>query len=212
MKKKILFVGMLLSCVGVAHARSHRIDYDLEKMVMLGSGCGKNAELEEGRRHSEIMVNGNDIAFVSSRLVLALGLDSSGVLADRKNCVVRIPSRVQNGFYVSAVHERLSYGIIKSPGARASISALFDSGNFLAREPLTVEMKAGEFQDDFDAAKIRTVRFPEPSEGRCRNQNGITKLNIAASAQLESEHDFLLLSSGDGDIRYNASLAFARCE
>lgn len=189
--------------IQVAHA-SH-LELSSAEAVMAGTGCVPTRG--SASVDTEILVNGSDVSVIATGLNLSLGIVSGGQLADRKSCSIRIPAELGLHQRVSGIHEALTFGLYKSRGAHAAISASTAIGN-ASVDPLTIVFERGR-RAHVGTRRIERHRSVENNE--CTDSRSIMRINLLTTGQLESEYDFIDLASDNGDLRYDAHVVMASC-
>lgn len=201
MRKVTIAVAAALFSVGL-EAYANGVELDESRAVMVGTGCS----LSDGA--SRLLVNGSDVSLVSTGMNILLGGLSDSALAQRKNCVARVPISVADGLHVSEVASRLVYGVYKTRSSQASINA---SVVVMAQPAVThsVAFPLGKFVDILRTSQRKTVSVEEPES--CESQKGIMGFNLVTSAQLENEYGYVDLSTIQGDMRLEVSLKTKAC-
>jgi hypothetical protein len=101
-----------MGAVNTANAQN-AVTWDVGKGIALGSGCSSFGRTPD----TAILAIGADLAIIYSKL----GVTGPNQLA---NCSVRIPAMVRQGYYVTQFQPTITYGVIKSYGTIAKLTAL----------------------------------------------------------------------------------------
>lgn len=193
-------------------AKAQSVSWDVEKAIALGSGCNSQASSD---RPIDTFFEANGNELIVKVATLRVTLPSNGeLLSDRQNCSLRVPLQVESGFYISAIEQKISFGVAKSSSSLGSISArstifnapvaplteLFTQGKVMYEPKKTVTRK-DEFNGEEFVALIRNW---------CRAPQGIYKHDISLSAQKEDENEFIRLRV-DGNIDVNVTADLKAC-
>lgn len=212
-----MFNGALVSIAmlaGVdAYAQQSVVwDVNSPQTIIAGTGCQKDMD-------AFASTNGNDLAVVFTRLGVDLPGGGSSVLADRKNCVVRVPATIAPGVYIGELTQRISYGVIKTANTSGSIATRSTFFGFNV-SPYTVNLPYGYAVNQPLLTQQRLDRFnvqttPSWFQGWCspnRAPRGLYQANIAVQGQKSSSRDDLVMFVDGLDLKYEVGAALVRCQ
>ena len=204
--------GLVLSGVTGYAQQSVIWDVNSPSTIIAGSGCQKDVD-------AFASTNGNDLAIVFTRLGVDLPGGGSPVLADRKNCTVRVPTTVAPGIYIGQLTQRISYGVTKTSGATGSVatrSTFFGNDvsphsinlpyGYAVNEPLRVESRV----DNFSVRATPTWYSSWCS--RSRAPRGLYQANFAVSGQKRSSREDLIMFVDGLDLKYEVVASLVRCQ
>ena len=214
--KKILKVSCLSMAMlsGAAAYAQQSVEWDVNSpsTIISGTGCQKDVDAFASS-------NGNDLAVVFTRLGVDLPGGGSSVLAQRKNCVVRIPATIAPGIYIGQVTQRLSYGVTKTAGATVSLATRSTFFGF-GVSPHTVSLPYGSSVNQpllttarVDNFNVRTT--PSWFSGWCsrsRAPRGLYQANIAVSGQKSNSTEDLIAFVDGLDLKYEVAASLVRCQ
>ena len=204
--------GLALSSVTGYAQQSVVWDVNSPSTIIAGSGCQKDVD-------AFASTNGNDLAIVFTRLGVDLPGGGSPVLADRKNCTVRVPATVAPGIYIGQLTQRISYGVTKTSGATGSVatrSTFFGNDvsphsinlpyGYAVNEPLRVASRVDNFS-------VRTTPTWYSSWcSRSRAPRGLYQANFAVSGQKRSSREDLIMFVDGLDLKYEVVASLVRCQ
>lgn len=210
-KVSCLSLGML-SGVAAYGQQSVQWDVNSPSTIIAGTGCQKDVD-------AFASANGNDLAVVFTRLGVDLPGGGSSVLAERKNCVVRVPATIAPGIYIGRLTQRLSYGVTKTAGSTVSLATRSTFFGF-GVSPHTVNLPYGSSVNQpllttqrIDDFAVRTT--PSWYSGWCspnRAPRGLYQANIAVSGQKSNMNEDLIAFVDGLDLKYEVQASLVRCQ
>jgi hypothetical protein len=187
-------------------------DVNSPQTIIAGTGCQKDFDAFAAS-------NGNDLAVVFTRLGVDLPGGGSPVLADRKNCSVRVPATIAPGVYIGTLTQRLSYGVIKTSGSSGSIATRSSFFGFNV-SPYTVNLPYGYAANQplltnqrVDQFLVRTT--PDWIRGWCsstRAPRGFYQANMAVQGQKSNAREDLIMFVDGLDLKYEVGASLVRCQ
>jgi hypothetical protein len=209
-----LWKGALFVCLlpAVDSMAQQSVIWDAGSSVVAGSGCQKDID-------AFVSTNGNDVAVVFTRLGVDLPGGASSVLADRKNCSVRIPATIAPGLYIGELTQRVTYGVNKTARTSGSLATRSTFFGFNV-SPYTVVAPAGRQINEplltnsrVDSFSVRTT--PSWYSGWCsrtRAPRGLYQANFAVNGQKDNSRESLILFVDGLDLKYEVVAGPVRCQ
>lgn len=202
-KKLFSFFSSVFLSFSFQAANGASITWDAQNAVALGSGCNNR---DEARPIDTFFIaNGDDVAIVMGGIGINMPAYEGAPLMDRKNCSVRIPARVQEGYYVGQFKQTLSYGIIKTSGSRGSLSMRSAFFN-VPSSPFSMHFMVGERLNRPIVNKTRVDNYIPFQNQLCRSPSGILKMDLSLSGQRNSDYDDFVLFTDSLDLRIDSSV------
>jgi len=82
-----------------------------------GNGCGPG--------EVAFITAGNEMSVVFSGLVIAFNAgDATGGLSEQKTCRIVVPTKIQAGYYLSKLNQKLSYGYMRTDSTMGNVAAV----------------------------------------------------------------------------------------
>jgi hypothetical protein len=190
-------------------ATAESVRWNVERSILQGNGCQKDWD-------AFISSNGNDLSIVFTNLGLDLPGGSRLPLAGRKNCAVRVPAEISQGYYIGQLVQRITYGVTKtarSTGSMATRSTFFGYNV----SPYTVTLPYGRAMNSPLAVQSRVDNFQVNTDwasGWCRpgrNPAGLYQANIAVSGQRDSDREDLIMFVDGLDLKFEMLVALTHC-
>jgi hypothetical protein len=211
LKVSCLSLGMLSGVQAYAQ-QSVQWDVNSPSTIIAGTGCQKDVD-------AFASANGNDLAVVFTRLGVDLPGGGSTLLADRKNCVVRIPATIAPGIYIGQLTQRLSYGVTKTSGSTISLATRSTFFGFNV-SPHAVNLPFGSSVNQPLLSTARVDNFsvqtaPSWYSGWCsrnRAPRGLYQANIAVSGQKTNSSEDLIAFVDGLDLKYEVVASLVRCQ
>jgi hypothetical protein len=209
---KVFGAGLAFGSAAAFGQQSVIWDVHSPSMVIAGSGCSKDID-------AFASTNGNDLAIVFTRLGVDLPGGGSPVLAERKNCSVRVPATIAPGVYIGQLTQRISYGVTKTGGATGSVATRSSFFNFPV-SPHSVSLPYGTSVNEplltvsrVDNFSVRTT--PSWHSGWCsptRAPKGMYQANFAVSGQKRNSREDLIMFVDGLDLKYEVVASLVRCQ
>lgn len=184
------------------------ISWNADQAIALGSGCN-NRDMSRPM-DTFFLANGDDVSVVFSGLGVNLPGGSGLPLSDRKNCSIRIPARIANGWYVGQLTQTLSYGVTKTAGSQGAISTRSTFFNVPA-SPFRISYNYGSSLNRPLETSRRVDNYLVYAPSLCRSPAGIFKSDLSISGQRRSDWEDLILVSDALDIRFEAVAGLVLC-
>ena len=204
--------SLALASAGAIAQQSVIWDVASPSTIIAGTGCQKDVD-------AFASTNGNDLAVVFTRLGVDLPGGGRPVLADRKNCVVRVPATIAPGVYIGELRQRLSFGVIKTAGSSGSLATQSSFFGFNV-SPYTVSLPYGYAvnqplltQQRVDQFRVQTT--PSWVQGWCsrsRAPRGLYQANVAVQGSKSSSREDLVMFVDGLDLKYEVGAALVRCQ
>lgn len=205
--KKILLLGLFAAFIHSASAQSEipAVNFELQNAISGGNGCS-----QLGTLGSSLSIKNDTLEFRSSEMGLYLGFAGSDDLSSRSHCAIRIPYQVPVGYYIKKISSRLIYGVLKTQGARGSVSATVAASEIVS-SPQIINFPLGEKQDEYYTTNAFQVEANEEA-AQCHNHKGILKINIATSGQIENLEDKLIIENIFGEVKLLTRFNLEKCD
>lgn len=206
--KFIIFSGIL----STSAMSQNSVQWDTSRTIMAGSGCIKDYD-------SFVSANGNDLAVVFTNLGVNLPGGATTVLAGRSACSIRVPAAIAPGIYLGALTQRVSYGVVKTPGSRGSIATRstffgFNVSPYVVNLPYGANINGPLFVNSRqDLFSVRTT--PSWYSGWCspsRAPRGLYQANFAVSGQKDNSLEDLIMFVDGLDLKYEVVAGPVRCQ
>lgn len=184
------FIGFLgqLAMVPVVEARV--LTFKTESAVFAGNGCPQDQTRLSTDYFGDLYIEYG---------ALAIQLPANGVardLAQRKACSVRVPARLEQGYYIKSIQQQLIYGARKSRNATLQVASLatFSNGS---TSPLNAVHSRGISVNDDVIIETRDDALDESQQIRkfChegRATDTMFQLNVVISGQRDTAQDHLV--------------------
>lgn len=171
-------------------ASAQAIIWHVDNALALGSGCSSTAG------DTEFIAAGNDV------VVLFQNLDGN------KNCSVRIPATVREGFYLAELTQTIIYGYHKSSNASGAITALASIFNNPVAS-FNIPIPVGPPNDVPVATRTRVT--PILVVDACAGSlTGLYRSDLATTTAAPP-NGFILLTLEGLALRYQITLAVSLC-
>jgi hypothetical protein len=188
------------------------VRWDADAAVVAGNGCQKDID-------AFVSENGNDLSVVFTQLGVDLPGGGSSVLAQRKNCAVRVPAMIAPGLYIGELTQRVSYGVTKTSRTRGSVATRSSFFGFPV-SPYTVDLPYGRSMNSPLLTNDRVDRFsvrtsPSWYQGWCtrsRAPRGLYQANIAVSGQKDSAREDLIMFVDGLDLKFEVVASLTHCQ
>jgi hypothetical protein len=198
----------LLLAPGARAQIAPAVVWNVDGAMLLGSGCSM--------RDTAILAAGNDLSFVFSNLGVSLPGGSSGLLSDRRNCAVRVPTQIAKGIYIGQLTQMLTYGITKTAMAEGSASTRSTFFGFDV-SPYTVTFSEGSVFNVAQQVSTRQDNFPVNApwqQGWCspyRPLEGLYAANVAVAGRRDSNMEDLIMFVDGLDLKFDVVVAVYTC-
>jgi hypothetical protein len=206
-------VSVFALAAGGAFAQQSVIwDVGSPSTIIAGTGCQKDVD-------AFASANGNDMAVVFTRLGVDLPGGGGPVLAERKNCSVRVPVTIAPGVYIGELTQRISFGLIKTAGSTGSLATRSTFFGFNV-SPYTVNLPYGYAVNQPLLTQQRVDKFlvqttPDWIRGWCsptRAPRGQYQANIAVQGSKSSSREDLVMFVDGLDLKYEVGASLVRCQ
>jgi hypothetical protein len=178
---------------------------DTTHAILAGTGCANNVD-------AFMAANGSDLSLVFTKL----GVDLEGdgpQRADMKSCILRVPTMLPKGVYISAMHQQLGVNVSKTAGGSAGFSMVLSLFGFPVA-PTSVSAPAGDVDQLLLANADDEFEVNTPWwQGWCnpgRMTNGLLQASITVHGQRRSAAD-TVIAFVDTDAHYDMSFDVATC-
>jgi hypothetical protein len=205
-------LGALVTSMGQAQAADGSVRWNANAAILAGSGCQKDVD-------SFVIANGNDLAVIFTNLGFSLPGGSGAVLADRKNCSLRVPATIAKGLYIGELTQQVTYGVTKTPGARGAVATRSTFFGFPV-SPYTVQIPYGQNINEPFLTNTRRDRFLVDTTRNSwwsrwcafqRSPQGLYQANLAVSGQRDSDFEDLIMFVDGLDLKYEVKSALMFC-
>lgn len=201
-RKLLLALGALIPAAIAAapgEASAQDIIWHVDMARALGSGCSSTAG------DTEFIAFGNDVAVLFSAFGLNLPAPNNGL----KNCSVRIPVTIREGFYAADLIQTLTFGYNKSFGASGSITTL---ASFFNRPVASFNVPIPVGFPLMNPADVRTRSTPIVVFDTCAGSlSGLYRSDLAVAASTGGGNGFINLATQGLDIRYQITIPIFLC-
>jgi len=203
---------LALASAGAFAQQSVIWDVGSPSTIIAGTGCQKDVD-------AFASANGNDMAVVFTRLGVDLPGGGGPLLAERRNCSVRVPVTVAPGVYIGELTQRISFGVIKtarSTGRLATNSTFFGINvspyvvdlpyGYAVNQPLLIQQRVDKFL-------VQTR--PDWIQGFCkpnRAPRGLYAANIVVQGSKSTARDDLVMFVDGLDLKYEVGASIVRCQ
>ena len=180
--------------------------------IIAGTGCQKDVD-------AFASANGNDRAVVFTRLGVDLPGGGGPILAERRNCAIRVPVTVAPGVYVGELTQRVSFGVIKTARATGQLATRSSFFGFNV-SPYIVDLPYGYAVNQPLLTQQRLDKFsvqtrPDWVRGWCsqnRAPRGLYQANIVVQGSKSTARDDLVMFVDGLDLKYEVGAALVRCQ
>ena len=203
MKSRLLIIAAaaipvtLAAASGTAQAQSNELVWRPELAVANGSGC----RLQNGIGDPLVVAFGNTVSVLFHQM--GVDLPAGGPdprLADIKNCSVRIPVTIPQGYYLAELTQTLTYGVNKTGGSSGRITTL-DSLLDSSVGSLSVSIPRGSIQQPaLTESKTRYLRIEACGAS---SRSGFYRTDVATSGQRDSTRETFILAAEGTDLHYD---------
>lgn len=156
--------------------------------------------------------SGNEVSVVFSRLGINLG-DEYAPTAERHTCNVRIPVRIAKGMYIGKLDQTLLYGVTKSQGSSAEISAratFFNKPAAFVSRTFPRGFAMDEALQTMTASQDYQVNAPSWCTFST-GMSGLYAVNLAVAGQRDNPYENLVVQIDGADIKFQAVAGWYRC-
>lgn len=211
-----LILAVTLSLVGAQVGKADdKVQWLVENARAQGTGCTNDPA--RGNADTYFLENGGDLSVVFSNLALNLVAGDNGPLLQRRSCSIAVPFLLQPNFLPLSFTQTLTYGILKTEGASATIESngvIFGgkikkfSKKFArgarADKPLEIQTTHETFDKDRRRLLRHLCRRPQAS----RNQYAA---EVAIEGARDSRQQSLMVSADSLDLRLDVASRFSLC-
>ena len=205
-------LGTTLAGAGAFAQQSVIWDVGSPSTIIAGTGCQKDVD-------AFASANGNDMAVVFTRFGVDLPGGGGPLLADRKNCSVRVPVTIAPGVYIGELTQRISYGVIKTARANGRL-ATQSSFYGIKVSPYVVDLPYGYAVNQPLLTQQRVDKFlvqtsPDWFRGFCspnRAPRGLYQANLIVQGQKSTAREDLVMFVDGLDLKYEVGASLVRCQ
>lgn len=210
MRKTWLFATVVAATATIAGARvaeaQQAVIWDTGGAVAFGSGCRS-----VGPNPNTVFVSfGNDAAVLFSAFGVNLPAGSANMaLAELKNCEIRIPATLREGFYFSELIQTITYGVNKSANSSGKITTNSSFFN-LPVASFTVNVPLGAINNPA-VTESQTNPFLVTAACGGAPLSGLFRSGMAVSGSRSSPGQTLILAAQGLDLRYQITIPIVLC-
>ncbi len=205
---RMILAGTVLAAVG-SYASAAEVQWNFNNAaIAAGTACksmGSDAD-------TFFISAGNDFSVVFSRLGINLG-DQYAPTAERHTCNVRIPVRIAKGMYIGRLDQTLLYGVTKSAGSSAEISARATFFNQPAAF-ITRSFQRGVAMDEALQTATASQNYQVNAPTWCAFSSGMSGLyavNLAVAGQRDNPYENVVVQIDGADLKFQATAGWYRC-
>ena len=212
MKSRLLIIAAaaipvtLAAASGTAQAQSNELVWRPELAVANGNGCF----LRNGQGDTVVIAFGENVSVLFNEMAVDLPAgDPNPRLADLKNCSVRIPVTIPQGYYIYELTQTLTYGVNKTHGSSGKITTL-DS---------ILDSSVGGFSVSIPRGASQEPAFPRTGPPRqvrveacgASSRSGFYRTDVATSGQRDSSSETFILRAEGVDLHYDIKCRTRAC-
>ena len=196
-----------------ARAQGLSVTWDPNRAIVAGSGCIKDVD-------AFVQAAGNDLAIIFTNLGVNLPAGARLPLAQRSACAVRVPAQIARGVYIGDLTQRITAGVIKTPGSSGSISTRTTFFNFpVPFATLSLPYGSARTAAQGPLTAQRVDRFavntsPSWLTGWCGSNRGTSGLysgNIVVAGDRLSDREDVIINVDSLDVKFEVQAALRFC-
>ncbi len=206
--RRLFEIAVMLSSVSTP-LLAGVITYHPESGIYAGNGCPEGS--------SRIYVDEyGDLVLEHDAMILSLpAYGQDPALSGRRACTIRIPVTIPQGFYISAIEQRIAYAAIKSEGAQAQISTQTSFSSDRVSPFTAILPRDEEFTGDLMIDSRRNQLNSQSQINRyCRGDRSeemMLRINMAMSGQRDSYAEDLIVQTIGGYISEGIDVEVSPC-